>query len=172
MTIRPKSWFAVGVVIAGIGWFGATRPLASDDEVSASDNRHNDEFNAWRDLDDRILTGFKIAPVKLTVKGLNRSLVGMGSYIVNAQGGCNDCHTSPNYAEGGDPFLGQPRQFNAATYLAGGIPFGPFVSRNLTPRANGRPANLTFLQFYEVMTKGTDFKKAHPEVSPLLQVMP
>ena len=119
-----------------------------------------------------MLRGFRIAPVTLKLRGLNRSLVGLGSYIVNGQGGCNDCHTSPHYAEGYDPFMGQPEQVNAADLPCRRHPFGPFISRNLTPRANGRPAGLTFETFFEAMKKGTDFKNVHPAVSPLLQVMP
>jgi hypothetical protein len=130
--------------------------------------------------DSRIQRGFELAPVELNLQGKNPALVGLGSYIVNAQGGCNDCHTNPPYADGGDPFLGQPEQINAEGYLAGGTPFGPpppappfVVSRNLTPRASdGRPAGLTLAEFLEVMHKGTDFKDRHPEISPLLQVMP
>lgn len=132
-----------------------------------------EDFDAWREFDSRVGKGFRIAPVKLNLKGKNPRMVGLGSYIVNAQGGCNDCHTAPPYAEGGDPFMGQPEQINTGGYLAGGTPFGPGItSRNLTPRANGRPANLTSEQFLEVMRKGTDFKNRHPEISPLLQVMP
>ena len=120
-----------------------------------------------------IQKGAEIAPVPLDMDGLNPALVRLGSYIVNAQGGCNDCHTNPPYAAGGDPFAGQPEVINAAGYLAGGTPFGPFTSRNLTPRApNGDPAGLTLDQFIEVMQKGTDFKNRHPLISPLLQVMP
>lgn len=123
--------------------------------------------------DSRIQRGFEIAPVPLNMSGRNPALVGLGSYIVNAQGGCNDCHTAPPYAEGGDPFRGEPEMIDAAGYLAGGAPFGPFVSRNLTPRASdGRPAGLTLNQFLEVMQEGTDLKNRHPEISPLLQVMP
>jgi hypothetical protein len=123
--------------------------------------------------DSRIQRGFELAPVELNMKGLNPAMVGLGSYIVNAQGGCNDCHTNPPYAEGGDPFFGQTEEINAEGYLAGGTVFGPFTSRNLTPRASdGRPAGLTLEQFLEVMHKGTDFKNRHPMISPLLQVMP
>ena len=125
--------------------------------------------------DSRIQRGFELAPVELTMKGLNPALVGLGSYIVNAQGGCNDCHTNPPYADDGDPFAGETEEINAAGYLAGGTAFlpSPFVSRNLTPRASdGRPAGLTFEQFLEVMHKGTDFKNRHPQISPLLQIMP
>jgi hypothetical protein len=44
----------------------------------------------------RIKVGYRIAPVALNLRGKNRALVGLGSYIVNAQGGCNDCHTYPS----------------------------------------------------------------------------
>lgn len=115
--------------------------------------------------DSRIQRGFELAPVPLEMKGLNPALVGLGSYIVNAQGGCNDCHTDPSYAAGGDPFSGAAEVVNAERYLAGGRAFlpSPFVSRNLTPRAsNGRPAGLTLEQFIEVMRHGTDFKNGPP----------
>ena len=121
----------------------------------------------------QVVKGQNIAPVPLNLSGLNPALVGLGSYIVNAQGGCNDCHTSPSYAPGGDPFMGQPEVVNAAGYLAGGAQFGPFTSRNLTPRAPGaRPAGLTLEQFMQAMRHGTDYKNRHPQISPLLQVMP
>jgi hypothetical protein len=41
-----------------------------------------------------IQQGFAIAPVPLNLSGRNRSLVGLGSYLVNAVGDCNGCHTS------------------------------------------------------------------------------
>ena len=119
----------------------------------------------------RIQGGADYAPVPLNTKGLNPALVREGSYIVNAQGGCNDCHTVPSYAPGGDPFLGQPEVINEACYLAGGGIFGPFVSRNLTPRANGLPANRTLDQFFEIMRSGHDFRDP-PDDTPILQVMP
>jgi hypothetical protein len=103
------------------------------------------------------------------MEGLNPALVREGSYIVNAQGGCNDCHTVPSYAAGGDPFAGEPEVINAPCYLAGGAVFGPFVSRNITPRANGLPANRTLEQFKELMHHGTDFAGG---ATPILQVMP
>jgi len=115
----------------------------------------------------RIQRGAELAPVPLDMQGLNPALVREGSYIVNAQGGCNDCHTVPSYAPGGDPFQGEPEQINAACYLAGGAQFGPFTSRNITPRANGLPANRTLEQFIELMRDGTDFAQGDT-----LQVMP
>jgi hypothetical protein len=68
--------------------------------------------------------------------------------------------------------LGQPKKINTANYLAGGMQFGPFTSRNITPEANGLPAGLTLSQFMEVIRHGTDFDHLHPQISPLLQVMP
>ena len=120
----------------------------------------------------RVQRGYDLAPVPLRTEGLNPALVGEGSYIVNT-GGCNDCHTNPSFAPGGDPFAGEPEQINTAGYLAGGTMFGPFRSRNLTPRAsNGRPAGLTLERFTETLRTGRDLKNVHPQISPLLQVMP
>ena len=93
------------------------------------------------DNESRIRQGFSIVPkgIKLNLERKNRALVGLGSYLVNGVGGCNDCHTNPPYAVGGDPFMGQPKQESVATYLGGGNAFGPFLSRNLTPDKTGRP---------------------------------
>jgi hypothetical protein len=119
-----------------------------------------------------VTIGFRIAPVRLTFKPEDRELVGLGSYIVNAQGACNDCHTNPPYRPGNDPFRGEPARVNKANYLAGGAQFGPFVSRNITPDAKGRPAGLTFDQFLIVIRNGFDFDRAHPQLGSKLQVMP
>jgi hypothetical protein len=117
----------------------------------------------------RFRQGLEIAPVPLDLEGRNRVLVGLGSYIVNAQGGCNDCHTFPSFAEGGDPYLGQPTMINSEVYLAGGRPFGPdVVSANITPDENGLPAGLTLEEFMELMRTGRD----EDEPGEILQVMP
>jgi hypothetical protein len=121
---------------------------------------------------DDIATGYKIAPVKLNMTGRDPFLVGWGSYLVNAVAGCSDCHTNPTYANGGNPYMGQPKVVNSAVYLGGGMTFGPFTSRNITPESNGMPAGMTFDMFLEAFTKGTDFDKQHPQMGPLLQVMP
>jgi hypothetical protein len=115
----------------------------------------------------RIQLGFALAPVPLNLAGKNRALVGLGGYIVNAQGGCNDCHTWPSYAPGHDPFLGEPLQVNAANYMGGGRPFGPtLVSRNITPDEHGLPAGLTRDQFITALRTGID------KDGEILQVMP
>lgn len=125
--------------------------------------------------ESQIRRGFAIAPVHLNLRGKNRALVGLGSYIVNTSG-CNDCHTEPPYVLGHDPFLGQPEMINRDRYLAGGMAFGPFISRNLTPNAAGRPAGLTFEQFRHVLRTGEDLDFLPPHVpsdtKDLLQVMP
>lgn len=127
----------------------------------------------------KIQIGYAIAPVPLDLQGKNPALVGLGSYIVNAQGDCAGCHSNPQYAPGGDPHLGQPEVSDPDGHLRGGNQlFGPvIVPRNLTPNAAGRPGGLTLEQFLEVLSIGTDFDNAPPVVpgphSPdLLQIMP
>lgn len=119
-----------------------------------------------------IARGAEIAPVPLDMKGLNPALVREGSYIVNAQGGCNDCHTAPSYAPGANPFLGEPEQINTPCYLAGGVPFGPpgapiAVSRNLTLSARIR----TLEQYKTMFREGKDYREP-ADGNPILQVMP
>ena len=111
--------------------------LGSIPSVFAGDNsgRHDDDDRGQ----SRIQRGFALAPVRLDLRHKNPSLVGLGSYIVNAQGGCNDCHTCPPYAAGHDPYSGGDGHPNADNYLAGGTSFGPFVSRNLLPELPSKP---------------------------------
>jgi len=127
------------------------------------------------DNDNSIIQrGFELAPVALDLRGKNRALVGLGSYIVNT-GGCNDCHTNPPYAAGGDPFLGEPEQINVPCYLSGGVPFGPGVtSRNLTPNSQGLPAGLTLEEFIHTLRTGEDLDTPGVPADDhgLLQVMP
>lgn len=128
-----------------------------------------------RDSDSRVQQGFRIAPTHLDLEGKNRGLVGLGSYLVNASGGCNDCHSCPSFAKGieHNPYFGGDGRINAEGYLAGGVPFqlGPnFVLRsaNLTPDADGKPAGLTWDEFLSAIRTGVD-----PHEAPrTLQVMP
>ena len=83
----------------------------------------------------------------MDLRGKDPALVGLGSYVVNTSG-CNDCHTHPEFKEGGNPFLGQPEMINAPVYLSGGRQFGPFTSANITPDSNGLPAGLTRRGFH------------------------
>src|SRR5947207_12997088 len=107
--------------------------------VSAQKTTERDEKDEGSEDNAEVKRGFEIAPVPLNLHRKNRELVSLGSYIVNAQGACNDCHTWPSYKDGGNPYLGQPEQINVEHYLAGGRPFGPgVVSRNITPSLTKR----------------------------------
>jgi hypothetical protein len=129
--------------------------------------------NASTDEAARIRIGFQVAPVPLHLRGKDPALVGLGSYIVNTQSFCNDCHTNPPWTAGHDPTNGDKvAQMNGPLYLSGGTHFGPFVSRNITPDAHGLPAGLTFAQFVHLLKTGIDPENKHPQISPLLQVMP
>ena len=120
--------------------------------------------------------GFEIAPVSLNLQGKDRDLVGLGSYLVNAVAGCNDCHTqtpTSEYAPAGNPFFGQPKIINAVAYLAGGRDFGTLapntphiVSRNLMPDRTGRPeGGRSFAEFLHIMKTGEDLDHLHPPCS-------
>jgi hypothetical protein len=126
------------------------------------------------ETDSRIQIGYNIAPVKLKLKGLNPALVGIGSYIVNAQADCNGCHTSPDY---GPEYLNDPGFFgtqgagvvNPAAYLGGGVYFATFpgganiFTRNLTPDITGKPeGGHTLAEFMNIMRTGHDYDRAHP----------
>ncbi len=134
------------------------------------------------DTDSRVRIGFKIAPVPLNLDGRDRVLVGLGSYLVNAAGDCNGCHTAGgppnfNYAPGGNPYFGQKAVVDPTVYLSGGQNFGqvgtptgpngyagPFmISRNLTPDKNGLPeGGHSLSEFKRIMRHGKDFDHIHP----------
>ena len=134
------------------------------------------------DEHSKIRAGYALiekAGLELNLKGKNPSLVGLGSYIVNAQADCNGCHGNPTFAPGGDPHLGQPEVTDVNGYLIGGNPFlfGPdLLPRNLTPNGAGRPAGFTLERFVETIRTGKDLKFRVPHVpsdqNDLLQIMP
>ena len=123
--------------------------LSSSPPVQAQNNDNEESL---------IQRGFQIAPVPLNMGGKNRALVGLGSFLVNAVGDCNGCHTGGgppnfNYAAGGNPYFGQRAVVDPTVYLAGGADFGQvgtptgpsgyagphMIARNLTPDRTGRP---------------------------------
>jgi hypothetical protein len=112
--------------------------------------------------------GLGIAPVPLQIEARKRRVVGAGSYIVNAQTACADCHSCPTYAPGHNPFTGGDGQLNPTGYLAGGVSFGPIVSPNITPDADGNPAGLTAEEFVATLRTGHD----PDEPGRILRVMP
>ena len=158
-------------------WFRRTAAAMLAALVLVSATASKGRAAANDDEESKIQRGFAVAPVMLDLTGRNRALVGLGSYIVNAVGDCNGCHAGPagEYADGGNPFMGQPRVVNQAAYLAGGAPlFGPvFIPRNLTPDRTGRPeGGASFEEFLNIMRTGVDPDHAHPQFGPYLQVMP
>jgi hypothetical protein len=143
MRVRFVSMTLAALLIAGFG-------------VAALRADHDDQGSPEQ---SRIQIGYRYAysqGIKLDLAGKNRASVGLGSYLVNGVGGCNDCHTAPPYTKDPEAFLGAPKQINIACYLAGGTEFGPFVSRDITPWENGKPAGLTFAQFKHLIRTGVD----------------
>ncbi len=156
-----------GAAIAGL-LLNSPRGKANDDDEERNDSR--------------IEQGFDIAPVPLNLEGKNRALVGLGSYIVNAQGDCNGCHSAgpkTEFLPTGNPYFrqGQPVKIvkiNPATYLGGGDDFGQIgpppsphiISRNLTPDKTGLPeGGHSFAEFVEIIRTGKDFDHLHPNCS-------
>lgn len=172
---------AVALVLVAGMWLTSPRGQAQDQDE--------------KDEESQIEQGFKHAPVKLNMDDKDRELVGLGSYIVNAQADCGGCHSNPEFAQGGDPhLLNQKKKIDPKAYLGGGQDFGPFgptspniVSRNLTPDKTGRPVGgHTFSEFRQIMRTGVDLDNLHPSCSDkvktnclpppfngaLLQIMP
>jgi hypothetical protein len=155
--MRPKA--VMGIVALTFAVSAGRAILTADHDRPGEISGHDDS---------RVNTGLDYARqqgIKLDFRRRDRELVGLGSYLVNAVGGCNDCHTTPSYTK--DPYasVGAPKQINNACYLAGGAPFGPPpfglppgspVSRDITPFENGMPAGLTFNQFKHVIRTGED----------------
>jgi len=159
------------ITLAGV----ALAMMLRSPDVRAQDVQNNDE-------ESLIHIGFKIAPVPLNLGGKNRDLLGLGSFIVNAQADCNGCHTAGgppnfNYTAGGNPYFGQKTVVDPTVYLSGGTNFGPvgtptgplgyagpnMITRNLTPDNTGRPeGGHTLAEFKEMLRNGTDFDHIHP----------
>lgn len=160
------------VVSVGVALFVSCIGMAVVGAQQGASSRQGDQGRGGHDDDEaRVQIGFDYARqqgIPLRLRGRDRGLVGLGSYLVNAVGGCNDCHTAPPFTVDPYAFLGAPKQVNVACYLAGGTRFGPFVSRDITPWEDGKPAGLTFRRFLHVMRTGED----PDNPGQLLQVMP
>lgn len=141
---------------------------------SAIGQETNDSYKLSRDAQQ----GKLITPVPVNLTGQNPLLVYLGSYLVNAQEGCNDCHTCPSYKSinpytvGGGGLGSGPTPINAANFMSGGTPFTSgttnITSPNLTPDSSGHPGGMTFAQFQAAMQEGQDPHTA----GRTLQVMP
>lgn len=117
-----KSLGAAAVLLAAVVLAGT---INTPGRVQAKVGGNSDE-------DQLVQIGYAIAPVPLNLEGKDRDLVGLGSYLVNAVGDCNGCHTgglSPNfnYANNHNPYFGQSTKTEPSTYLSGGQDFGPAV---------------------------------------------
>jgi hypothetical protein len=153
-------------------------PEDRDNPCAESQHRRNGGDDG-EESDPRIRRGFEIAPVPLNLDDKNCALVGLGSYIVNAQADCNGCHSAgpdTEFLPGGVPYFGQhPTKINPATYLGGGNDFGTvsgppspnIITRNLTPSTKtGLPeGDHTFPEFLEILRTGKDFDHLHPNCS-------
>jgi hypothetical protein len=169
---RPAAAVVAVVAIGVVGMLSSPLRLQAQDDSETS----------------LIQQGFAIAPVPLNLAGKNRDLVGLGSYLVNAIGDCNGCHSSGApplflypYATGGNPYFNQPEKLDPSVYLNGGTnfftvgtPTGPngyagpnIITRNLTPDKNGLPeGGNTLSQFKQIMRTGIDFDHIHPTCTP------
>ncbi len=173
MANRRVLGIAAGLAVAAFGVV-----LAHSPGVKAQGTGNDDE--------SKIQRGFEIAPVPLNLKGKNRALVGLGSYIVNAVADCNGCHSAgpaTEFTGSGNPYILPPvfsgtKQVNPATYLGGGRDFGQFpavgpglgfahiISRNLTPDKTGLPeGGRTFEEFLTIIRTGSDLDHLHPNCS-------
>jgi hypothetical protein len=162
--VKPAGAIAVFTAIVLAAMLSSSRPVRATDD----DNDRKES---------KVRIGFEIAPVPLNLEDKDRELVGLGSYIVNAQSDCNGCHSAGPQTEflpGHNPYFGQPEKINTATYLGGGRNFGKvsgppspdIISRNLTPDKTGRPeGGHTFAEFLQIIRTGKDFDHLHPNCS-------
>src|SRR6516165_10752346 len=107
--MMKKNWLRAGLAVA-ISTF-AVIALAGMMLVSSSQVRAQNNNNQGNDDESKIQQGFASAPVPLNLVGKDRALVGLGSYIVNAQGDCNGCHAvdpSVEFTPNGNPYLLSP----------------------------------------------------------------
>ena len=105
-------WNAAGVTFAVIAVAGVM--VTSRQSQAANDN------NPTQDEKQKIQIGARIAPVRLDLTGKDPNTVYLGSYLVNAGGGCNDCHTNqvemkPSIKYGNRPDRDMPHRGNYMT---------------------------------------------------------
>lgn len=98
-----KKLLVVGGILVLFGTIHHVAQADNDDERSEAIEQH------------RILVGYNINPVRLNLTHKNPDLVGLGSYLVNAVGGCNDCHTNPATCPEATPFWGSRRRSTRST---------------------------------------------------------
>jgi hypothetical protein len=95
--------------------------------------------------------GLSMSPVTLNYNTGIWPQVGYGSYIVNTQSSCSSCHTVQDRDQYGRTYYSPQR------YMAGGVNYGQFRSRNLTPDRYGRPGGYDLDSFRRAMRHGFDY---------------
>ena len=98
----------MGLIVMG-GMLICSPPVHADDD----------------DRETKVQIGFQIAPVRLNLAGKDRTLVYLGSYIVNGANDCNACHNSgvaPNfeYLPGANPYASQRKILDPAVFWVAG----------------------------------------------------
>jgi hypothetical protein len=176
--LKATVYFSAAVAIALLGLH------VESNKVQADDHHDSDE--------NLVEIGLRIAPPFINTAGKDLELVGLGSFIVNAQSDCNGCHGSDpakEFLPTNNPYFLPPNNFpvkyNQATYLNGGQNFGPvgpgvvkdpnsplfggpglgpnIISRNLTPDYTGNPEGGNDLStFMTILRTGHDFDQLHP----------
>jgi len=161
--------------------FGVVGMLSNASRLPAQSNLNSS-------TDPRVEQGWDITPVILNLAGKDPNKVGLGSYLVNAIGDCNGCHSGGTpaslfiypYTQGHNPYFNQPEQLDPTVYLNGGTPFGTvgtptgplgyagpaIITRNLTPNYAGKAeGGRSLSQFKQIMRTGIDFDHIHPPCS-------
>src|ERR1700730_2131262 len=99
---RQKLVKMASAVVLTLGVIALTGRLSTPLSVQAQEAQDNHQGNHKDDGEASLVRiGFEIAPVPLNLGGKDPWKVGLGSFLVNAVGDCNGCHTG-----------GGPRNFN------------------------------------------------------------
>jgi hypothetical protein len=180
-----KQILKAAVAVSAVGTIAVVSMYIASSIVRA------DERDSQESDQNLVAIGLRIAPAFINMRGLDRDLVGLGSFIVNAQADCNGCHGSDpanEYLPNNNPYFlapnNQPATFNQATYLNGGQNFGTvgpgvvtnvnsplfagpglgpnIITRNLTPDYTGYPEGGHDLgSFIDIMRTGHDYDQLH-----------
>jgi hypothetical protein len=152
------------------GFSGGHRCTSIRKGVPPKGRAANDN-NPTQDEKLKIEIDARIAPVPLTIGRKDSSTVYLGSYLVNAVGGCNDCHTNH--------LLPQAEIRTSASLRRSTRPNIWAAERHLVRllRATSRRmpqvshAGLSYSDFVQVIRTGKDFDNVHGVGIPL-HVMP
>lgn len=143
-------------------------PIGDGDPMNDPDNIERGlripQFFSSGPQADTFVAQFNAAVAALSPQ--ERAKVGRGSYLVNAMGDCNGCHTDGADDENFDlGLIPGTVDVNTALYLAGGVNLGPLAgldfplwSRNLTPHPD-TGLSLSEEEFIQTIRFGADFRR-------------